>query len=185
MKTDYSPLDPLQQVIDRRAEKARLEQENVRLLMEALRMVLVLLAAVVLFTMFFEIRMVSGNNMYPAICDGDLVLAYRNKNLKKNDVIFYECQGQVYLGRVVAKGGDAIQMDESGIFYVNGTPQTADITFPTYAPEQWEGIIVVPQDTVFVLGDFRTNTVDSRDLGAIPLENVYSKVFTLIRHRGI
>ena len=38
---------------------------------------------------------------------------------------------------------------------------------------------------MFLLGDYRTQTLDSRDFGAISMENVEGKVITLLRRRGL
>lgn len=185
MEPEISPFSSLTQTIDRRRKQAFLSRENRLLIFDSLRLVLALIIAAAAFTSFFSFHIVNGNSMYPAMCDGDLVLTQRNPKLTKNDVVFYACNGGLYIGRVVAKGGDAVKVDEAGILYVNGTPQTTDVAFPTYAPEQWHTPTPVPQGTVFILGDFRTNTVDSRDLGFIPLGDIQSKVFAIVRHRGI
>ena len=43
----------------------------------------------------------------------------------------------------------------------------------------------VPEGSVYVLGDYRTNTQDSRDFGAIPIKSVQGKVITILRRRGL
>ena len=56
-------------------------------------------------------------------------------------------------------------LDESGKLLINGTAQNGEILYPTYAEEGLEYPLTVPENHVFILGDYRTQTVDSRDLG--------------------
>lgn len=183
--TDLSPFQPMQQVIERRQAQVRVRRENRYLLKDVLAMTLCLVLAVVVFLQFFDLRVVDGSGMFPTVSDGDLVLGYREFTLRKNDVVFYTVDGKEYMGRVAAKGGDSVDISEEGVLFVNGTPQVGEITYPTYPPENWSGRMVVPEGYVFVLGDYRTHTTDSRQLGLIPVENVIMKATALLRHRGI
>jgi len=151
------------------------------------RRVLILAAiGYILITQVFLITQVSGNAMFPALKDGDLVIAFRmQETYAKNDVIVYTVDGKTYFGRIVALQTDALIMDETGTLLVNGAVQSGEIMYPTYAKEGITYPYGVPEGHVFVLGDYRTQTEDSRDFGAIPLENVEGKVITILRRRGL
>lgn len=81
-------------------------------------------------------------------------------------------------------GGDVLDFSEEGVLTVNGTVQAGEIVFPTYPPKDWEGQFEVPADSVFVLGDYRTQTEDSRDFGCIALEDIEGKAITMHRRSG-
>lgn len=149
--------------------------------------IIVLMAALWLFlTEVFLITQVNGNDMFPAIKDGDLVFAYRlQADFAKNDVIVFEVDGQRRVGRIIGREGDVINMDDGGNLQVNGTTQGGDIMYPTYAKEGYTYPYVVPEDHVYILGDYRTQTTDSRDFGPVPEENIDGKVITILRRRGI
>lgn len=144
----------------------------------------ILLLFVVSFLIFFQLRIVKGTGMYPAVCDGDLTLCYKTDGFVKNDVVWYQVDNTSYLGRVVAKGGDFVNITKDGDLVVNGTVQTGEIAFPTFC-ETWEEGITVPNGAYFILGDFRTETKDSRDFGIITEKQIQSKVICVIRHRKI
>lgn len=148
-----------------------------------------LLLALVLWLLLakvFLITQVSGNGMFPAVEDGDLVLAYRlQDSFAKNDVVLYRWEDKIRVGRVLGREGDVILLDDSGNLLLNGTTQGGGILYPTYAKEGVEYPFVVPQNAFFLLGDYRTQCTDSRDYGAIPASNVLGKVITLLRRRGI
>lgn len=140
----------------------------------------------VLMTNVFLITQVSGNGMYPALEDGDLILAYRLQRVYiKNDVVVYRAEGKTRMGRILGRGGDVITMDDSGSLRVNGTTQGGEILYPTYPKAGTEYPYVVPEGHVYILGDYRTQTQDSRDFGPISESALLGKVITLLRRRGI
>lgn len=152
----------------------------------ALRCVVLAAVLLILFTQVFLLTQVSGNDMFPAIKDGDLVLAYRlEKALSKNDVVVYTHDGQYRIGRIIGREGDVIMMDETGNLLVNGTAQGGEILYPTYAKENFTYPYVVPEKSYFLLGDYRTQTEDSRDFGSVSAADVEGKVITILRRRGI
>ncbi len=151
-----------------------------------LQILFLALAGWVMFTQVFLITQVSGNAMFPAVKDGDLVIAFRiQQEYAKNDVVVYTADGETHIGRIVARATDTVILDDSGKLLVNGTNQTGEILYPTYAKEGLTYPYVLPEDHVFVLGDYRTQTEDSRDFGSIPMENVQGKVITILRRRGL
>lgn len=183
MNNTLSPLSGLSEVINKRRLKALHRRNDRDLLKSIITTVLILIIAVVLFNIFFGFRIVSGSDMFPSLCDGDLALCFKPRDLKKNDIVFYEAGGKTYCGRVVAKGGDRVFISDGGALMVNGTVQGGEIIYPTYPRGDDNLTVEVPQGAVFVLGDFRTEAEDSRDFGPILLDNVDKKVIAIIRHR--
>ena len=124
--------------------------------------------------------------MFPAVKDGDLLIGYRlQKTYLKDDVVVYEADGKLRTGRILGRESDVITMDDSGTLLVNGTVQSGEILFPTYAKEGIEYPYRIPEGQVFILGDYRTQAEDSRDFGCISLEDVKAKVITILRRREI
>ena len=151
-----------------------------------LRILVLALAGWVMFTQVFLITQASGNAMFPAVKDGDLVIAFRmQQEYAKNDVVVYTVDGEPHIGRIVARATDTVMLDDSGKLLVNGTNQTGEILYPTYAKDGLIYPYAVPEGHVFVLGDYRTQTEDSRDFGPISMENVQGKVITILRRRGL
>lgn len=124
--------------------------------------------------------------MFPAVKDGDLMIGYRlEREYSKGDVVIYEVDGERRVGRVAALESDVITFSESGTIMVNGTAQTQEVVYPTYEKDGLEYPYTVPEGCMFILGDYRTQSEDSRDFGAIPVKNVKSKVITVLRRRMI
>lgn len=144
------------------------------------------LFAVVLFSFVFGFMRITDPSMEPRFQDGDLVLFYRlDKRYRASDVVVFAHDGLPTTGRVVAVGGDTVNIDSRGLL-VNGayqqeqgitdeTTQVADgVTFP----------LTVPSDAVFLLGDNRDEAVDSRIVGCVPVDQSSGKVIGLFRRRG-
>ena len=151
-----------------------------------LRFGLIVLTGTVLFTQAFLLMRAAGNEMFPAVKDGDLLLAFRlQRDYAKNDVVVYSHAGEKAIGRIAALGGDVVTLDDSGTLLVNGTEQSGEIMFPTYAKEELQYPYRVPENTVFLLGDRRSVAHDSREMGAVAMEELKGKVITVLRRRGI
>lgn len=150
------------------------------------RLLMLTLVGWALLTQVFLIVRVSGNGMFPAVKDGDLLFGFRlQREYRKDDVIAYTVNGETYVGRIVAFSGDAVTLDDSGTLLVNGTPQGGEILYPTYAKGDLSYPYTVPDGCVFVLGDYRTQTEDSRDFGPISMDRIKGKVITILRRRGL
>lgn len=150
------------------------------------RIIVLGLTAYLIFTQVFLITQNSGLGMFPAVKDGDLLIAFRlQKDYAKEDVIVATVDGKQEVARIIARETDVVTLDESGKLLVNGTAQSGEIMYPTYAKEGLEYPYRVPEGHVFVLGDYRTNATDSRDFGPIPMKQVEGKVITILRRRGL
>lgn len=150
------------------------------------RVVVLALAAYVIFTQVFLITRNKGLGMFPAMKDGDLIIAYRlQRDYAKNDVVVFERDGIQEVGRIIACENDVVAIDENGTLRVNGTVQTGEIMYPTYIKDGLKYPYEVPEGHVFIMGDYRTNTVDSRDYGSVSNKNLKAKIITILRRRGL
>ena len=150
------------------------------------RVVVLALTAYVIFTQVFLITQNKGLDMFPAMKDGDLVIAYRlQRDYVKNDVVVYTVDGVRKVGRIVANSNDVVTIEENGTLRVNGAVQSGDIFYPTYPNTGTEYPYQIPDGNVFILGDYRTNTTDSRDYGPISKEYLEGKAITILRRRGL
>jgi len=150
------------------------------------RIAVLAIAAYIIFTQVFLITQNKGLGMFPAMKDGDLIIGYRmQKDYAKNDVVVFTVNGHQEVGRIIARATDVVAIDEAGTLRVNGTVQSGEIMYPTHAKDALEYPYSVPEGHVFMMGDYRTNAVDSRDYGPVPMENVKAKVITILRRRGL
>jgi signal peptidase I len=162
----------------------RLKQNTVSFF---IKLIVAVLAIWIIFHYIFGLFRVNGETMYPSIRDGDLVLYYRlEQEYYQGDAVVYLVNGYGRIARIVAQGGDVVNLNEDGQLLVNGKVQEEEVFFAT---EKIEGGIsypyTIPEDSYFVLCDFRTNSYDSREYGAISIEDISGKVITIMRRREI
>ena len=151
-----------------------------------LRILMLILVFWILFSRIFLIHQLEGNGMYPALKDGDLLFGFRlQKDYKNDDVVLFYQDGQLMAGRVAARAGDTVDFDEDGKFYVNGGQQAGEILYPSFPREGQQYPQQVPEGCVYVLGDYRTQTRDSRDFGPVPTEDIEGKLIGFLRRRGL
>lgn len=158
------------------------------LLFVLLKILIIILIFVAIFTFIYGAFRCQDPGMAPSIKDGDLVIYYRlDKNYVASDVAAIEENGQITAKRVVAEGGDTVDITEDGNLIVNGAiQQETDIYEKTYRYE--EGIdfpITLEEGEIFLLGDARENTTDSRIYGPVKEEDTLGKVIMIFRRRGI
>ncbi len=143
---------------------------------------------VLLFSFLFGIIRVQEPSMAPAVKDGDLVVFYRNKQggYLPRDAVVLEIEGQRQVRRVVATAGDTVDIRQDGLIINGALQQEPDICQTT---QRYQGGVefplTVPEGQVFVLGDSRTTSADSRNYGCIQIEDTLGKVIVVIRRRDI
>ena len=150
-----------------------------------------LAVVMILFLIFFRIIVVSGPSMKMTLLDGDYLLLISNlfyREPEKGDVVVVSKQdydnGKPIVKRVIATEGQIVDMDfVNGIVYVDGLPLEEDyINTPTNLDEGSVFPQIVEEDHVFVMGDNRNNSKDSRSLeiGQVDKREVLGKVALLM-----
>lgn len=154
----------------------------------AAKLVWMILLLALLFGGIFGITSMRNNDMMPRISSGDLVLYYRlEQKLRSRDVVVFEKSGVQYIGRIVAAGGDSVEITEDSHVKVNGsTVVETDIYYSTPRYESdVEYPVVLDENQYFILGDFRDNARDSRFFGPVAKSEIKGKVITVVRRSGL
>ena len=128
-------------------------------------------AVAVVFIFLFRTVGVVGSSMYPTLHNADrIVLTAFYGDVQQGDIIV-SCQPcespipDVLVKRVIATEGQTVDIDfEKGVVYVDGVALDEPyINEPTHDRESFTGEVTVPEGYVFVMGDNRNNSTDSRD----------------------
>lgn len=143
-------------------------------------LVVVAAIAVLIATLFLPILQISGDSMSPSLEHDEIVVLIKTDNLSRGDLIGFYYQGKILLKRVIALPDDVVAIDSDGNVYVNG-----ELLIEPYVSERSLGECdlefpyTVPGDGYFVMGDRRTNSVDSRNsvIGSVKQDVIIGKVF--------
>ncbi|MBR3762942.1 MAG: signal peptidase I [Clostridia bacterium] len=135
--------------------------------------------AVLVATLVMPTLKVYGSSMTPVTGDGDIVVALRGTDFKRGDIIAFYYGNVTLVKRVIAFGGETVDIDARGNIYING--QLLD---EPYLTEKAMGNCdirlpyQVPDGKLFVLGDHRSTSQDSRSviIGPVSEEQVLGKL---------
>ena len=136
--------------------------------------------SLVLYVLFFNLSVVRGNSMAPGIHDGDRIFvepwSFVVNDVSLGDVVVlrYPLDPRVdYIKRVIGVPGDHVVLAD-GYVWVNGElltePYVADVDRSSYVS------CIVDDGNVFVLGDNRPRSSDSREFGLVPLSFLRGRV---------
>ena len=133
---------------------------------------IIMLTLTILMSNFLATATVDGLSMYPTYNDQDLLLIFKTTDVDYGDVvtIWSDNLNEYLCKRVIGMPGDNIKISD-GRLYLNG-----NLYMESYIrekmTEEYNIDIVVEPDKVFVMGDNRNVSLDSRELGAIPKDNI-------------
>jgi signal peptidase I len=124
---------------------------------------------------------VEGTSMMPSLDDQERIFVnkfvYRLEPIKRGDIVVFHYPrdpSKSYIKRVIAIAGDRIRID-GGQVYVNDEALNEDYVPPAYTDARSYPDTVIPPDYYFVLGDHRSMSNDSRDIGPVNQSFIYGK----------
>lgn len=135
--------------------------------------------AVLVATLLLPVLRIYGTSMTPSLKEGDIVVSVKGMDFSRGDVVSFYYNNKILVKRVVAFEGEWVNIDEDGNVYVNGTlldePYVDEKAFgecDIQLPYQ------VPEGRIFVLGDHRATSVDSRSttVGCVFEEQIVGKI---------
>ncbi len=177
--------EKIEKTFDRKALESELKQENYkRRYFSVLRNtigVLIVAAAisVLVATLWLPVLRIYGSSMTPALSDGEIVISVRTSHFEPGDIVAFDYSNKILVKRVICEAGDWIDIDEDGTVYVNGT-----VLEEPYLDEKALGECdielpyQVPDRRIFVMGDHRSTSIDSRSttIGCVSQEQIVGKI---------
>lgn len=165
-----------------RSERTRIKHRSAyqKALFGTIHMLALAAAAAVLFsTLLFPVLEITGSSMAPALESGDILVLLKSRQFKTGDICSFSWNNRTLVKRVIGLPGDWIEIDANGTVYRNGKAldepylQTkclgeCDISFPYQ----------VPDHCLFVMGDQREHSIDSRNtvIGSVDFDRIIGKV---------
>lgn len=136
-------------------------------------------AAVLVATLILPVLRIYGTSMRPTMTDGDIVISVKGADFERGDVIAFWFNNKILVKRVIAQSGEWVDIDADGNVSINGKLLNesylmekalgeCDITLPYQ----------VPDGRIFVLGDHRATSSDSRSsaVGCVAEEQIVGRL---------
>ncbi len=166
--------------LDGELKRVKNRREFWRLLYSTVASLVVVAAlAVLVSTLFLPVLRVTGTSMTPTLENDQLVVCRKTGSFEQGDIIAFYYNNKILLKRVIAVAGDVVDIDANGTVYVNDEkldePYVDELAFgecDIELPYQ------VPDERVFVMGDHRETSIDSRNtsIGCVSEEAVVGRV---------
>ena len=135
--------------------------------------------AVLVATLALPVLQIYGSSMTPSLEDGEIVVSIKTADFEKKDIVAFYYNNKILVKRVIATAGEWVELDKEGNLYVNG-----EFIDEPYIKEKALGECdiempyQVPEGRVFVMGDHREVSIDSRSsvVGCVAEEQVVGKL---------
>lgn len=182
MNNNMTSSDKFPSLEELQAEKRRIKyQRRYHRVLRSTIFTLVVVAAIAVLvaTIWMPVLQIYGNSMTPTLGEGDIVISIKGSDYQAGDLVSFYIGNKLLVKRYIAGPGQWVDIDTEGNVYVDGKllqePYVSekafgdvDITFPYQ----------VPENRIFVLGDHRVTSVDSRNtsIGCIADEQIVGKI---------
>lgn len=135
--------------------------------------------AVLVATLWLPVLRIYGTSMTPTLQDGEIILTVKTSNLEPGDIISFYYNNKILVKRVIALPGEWVNLDEDGNVYVNDVLlEEPYLTEKALGECDIELPYQVPDGKIFVIGDHRSTSVDSRNtaVGCVSQEQIVGKI---------
>ena len=143
-------------------------------------LVTVAAVAVLVATLWLPVLQIYGSSMMPTLQDGEIAVSVKTTDLKQGDIIAFYYNNKILVKRVIAGSGDWVNISpENGNVYVNNVLlEEPYLQEKSFGDADIELPYQVPDGKIFVMGDHRSTSVDSRHtaVGCVAEEQIVGKI---------
>ena len=145
----------------------------------AFTLVIVAAVAVLVATLMLPVLQIYGASMAPTLCEGELVISVKTAHIEPGQLVAFYYGNKVLIKRCIGLEGDWIDIDPHGVVSVNGVPLDEPYLEEKVLGEcDLELPYQVPDGRIFVMGDHRATSIDSRNtlVGCVSSEQLLGRV---------
>ncbi len=175
---------PSAQLLEKELKRVKYKETYGRTLRSTIyALITVAAVAILIATLVMPVLQIYGTSMSPTLSDGDIIVTIKGSDFENGDLIAFYYNNKILVKRVIAQSGEWIDIDKKGNVKVNGVPLDEPYLSDKALGEcDIELPYQVPEGRVFVMGDHRSISVDSRNtaLGCVAEEQVVGRLLCRI-----
>lgn len=164
-----------------------MEEKNKSIIKEILSYVLLILIVITIRVFIFDPVRVDGPSMNNTLVNGEIIILnkfeYRKKDINRYDIVVVKVDGKKIIKRVIGLPNETIEIKDNKV-YANG--KELDNSFASTKTDDFDlsqiGLVKIPGDSYFVLGDNRDVSLDSRysEVGTIKKSQILGKASVIV-----
>lgn len=180
-QTRQEPLDlPTAGAVEAELKRVRYRRRYQSVLRSTIyTLITVAACAVLVATLWLPVLQIYGTSMTPTLTDGEILFTVKTSDFAPGDIIAFYYNNKILVKRVIARSGEWVDIDEKGNVYIDN-----QLLEEPYLAEKALGDCnlqlpyQVPDGKVFVMGDHRSTSVDSRStaVGCVAQEQIVGKI---------
>ena len=135
--------------------------------------------AVLVATLWLPVLQIYGTSMTPTLQNGDIVFSLKTSEFKQGDVVAFYYNNKILVKRMIANPGDWVDIKADGTVLVNSKELVEPyVTEKSFGDTNIDLPYQVPDGKIFVIGDHRSTSVDSRHttVGCVAQEQIVGKI---------
>ena len=142
-------------------------------------LIVVSAAAVLVAVLFMPVLRIYGSSMTPTLNEGEIIVSVKTDSVEQGDIVGVYYGSKLLIKRCIAQEHQWVDIDYSGNVYVDGAKLDEPyISEKSFGQCDLELPYQVPDGCIFVMGDHRETSIDSRNtsVGCIETENIVGKI---------
>ena len=171
---------PSTEQLETELSRERNQKANSRLVRNTIfALITVAATAVLVATLFLPILQIYGTSMTPTLSEGEIVVSIKGSAFERGDIISFYYNNKILVKRVIAFEGEYVNIDDDGTVLINNKRiEEPYITEKSFGECDLKLPYQVPAGKIFVLGDHRATSVDSRSsvMGCVAEEQIVGKI---------
>ena len=135
--------------------------------------------SILVATLWLPVLQIYGSSMTPTLQDGEIIFSVKTSEFEPGEIVAFYYNNKILVKRVICGPGDWIDIDEDGTVYVNEVRlEEPYLTEKALGDCNIDLPFQVPDGKVFVMGDHRSTSVDSRNtaVGCVAQEQIVGKI---------